>query len=123
MRDTIMKSKTLKSILKTYLSNHCEMCKGTFGFSSEIYIHPFKTTVVIRTDHTMAKGKVMIYKKLHRKLKIEQYEPRYCGKNKNTPNQDITKTYIFPVGSKSALSDSCLTLNVKYIMARTSYIR
>ena len=29
MRDTIMKLKTLKRILKTYLSNHCEMCKGT----------------------------------------------------------------------------------------------
>ena len=77
MRDTIMKLKTLKRILKTYLSNHCEMCKGTLGFSfekhvsSEIYIHPFIKTVVIRTDHTMAKGKVMIYKTLHRKLKIE----------------------------------------------------
>ena len=118
-----MKLKTLKSILKTYFSNHCEMCKGTLGFSSEIYIHPFIKTVVIRTDHTMAKGKVMIYKKLHRKLKLSNTNPGYCGKNKNTPNQDITKTYIFPVCSKSALSDSCLTLNVKYIMARTSYIR
>ena len=77
MRDTIMKLKTLKRILKTYFSNHCEMCKGTLGFSfekhvsSEIYLHPFIKTVVIRTDHTMAKGKVMIYKTLHRKLKNE----------------------------------------------------
>jgi hypothetical protein len=93
MRDTIMKLKTLKSILKTYLSNHCEMCKGTLGFSSEIYIHPFIKTVVIRTDHTMAKGKVMIYKKLHRKLKIEQHEPRVLWeKQKHTKsryNKDI----------------------------------
>ena len=75
MRDTIMKLKTLKRILKTYLSNHCEMWTLGFSFekhvSSEIYIHPFIKTVVIRTDHTMAKGKVMIYKTLHRKLKIE----------------------------------------------------
>ena len=56
MRDTIMKLKTLKGILKTYPSNHCEMYKGTLGFSfekhvsSEIYIYPFMKTVVIRTD-------------------------------------------------------------------------
>ena len=99
MRDTIMKLKTLKRILKTYPSNHCEMCKGTLGFSfekhvsSEIYIHPFIKTVVIRTDHTMAKGKVMIYKTLHRKLKIEQHEPRVLWeKQKHTKsryNKDI----------------------------------
>jgi hypothetical protein len=108
--------------------------KGTLGFSSEkhvsseIYIHPSIKTVIIRTDHTMAKGKrtkgqVMIYKTLHRKLKIEQHEPQIMWEKQKHTNITRTYTSIFPVCSKSALSDSCLTLNVKYIMARTSYIR
>jgi hypothetical protein len=65
--------------------------------------------VVIRTDHTMAKGKrtigqVMIYKTLHRKLKIEQHEPQIMWeKQKHTKSRYNKNIYFFLFASSEVV--------------------